>query len=74
MTDVFIAEVRRSLRAALFQKLRPYGLSQDDVTQLVAAATTSAMAVADFPPWLTPPPWPPRWPRRSAPSRRTTPP
>lgn len=49
MTDVFIAEVRRSLRQSLFQKLKPYGLSQDDVTALVASATSKAMAVADIP-------------------------
>ena len=49
MTDVFIAEVRRSLRASLFQTLQPYGLSQDDVTRLVASATAKAMSLADIP-------------------------
>lgn len=49
MTDVFIAEVRRSLRQSLFQKLKGYGLSQDDVTALVASATSKAMALADIP-------------------------
>lgn len=49
MTDVFIAEVRRALRQSLFQKLKGYGLSQDDVTAVVASATSKAMAVADIP-------------------------
>jgi hypothetical protein len=49
MTDVFIAEVRRSLRASLFTRLRPYGLSQDDVTRLVASATDNAMKAAAIP-------------------------
>ncbi len=49
MTDVFIAEVRRSLRASLFTRLRPYGLSQDEVTRLVASATDNAMKVAAIP-------------------------
>ncbi len=49
MTDVFIAEVRRSLRASLFTRLRPFGLSQDEVTRLVASATDSAMKVAAIP-------------------------
>ena len=49
MTDVFIAEVRRSLRASLFTRLRPYGLSQEDVTRLVASATDSAMKAAAIP-------------------------
>ncbi|WP_312599162.1 hypothetical protein [Brevundimonas sp.] len=49
MTDVFIAEVRRSLRASLFTRLRPYGLSQDEVTRLVASATDNAMKTAAIP-------------------------
>ena len=39
MTDVFIAEVRRTLRASRFPRLSPFGLSQDEVTRRVAAAT-----------------------------------
>lgn len=48
MTDVFIGEVRRSLRRSLFQKLKPYGLSQDDVTKLVATAVTRAIALSNI--------------------------
>lgn len=47
MTDAFIAEVRRSLRASLFKQLRPYGLGQDEITRLVASATTRAIALAN---------------------------
>ena len=49
MTDVFIAEVRRTLRATLFTRLSPFGLSQDEVTRLVATATDSAMKAAAIP-------------------------
>ena len=41
MTDTaaFVGAVNRSLRRSLFQKLAPLGLSQDQVTRLVADAT-----------------------------------
>lgn len=48
MTDVFVGEVRRSLRRSLFQKLKPYGLGQDEVNKLVAGAVTRAIALANI--------------------------
>lgn len=49
MTDTaaFVGAVNRSLRRSLFQKLAPLGLSQDQVTRLVADATSRAIVLAN---------------------------
>nr|WP_313430136.1 hypothetical protein [Brevundimonas diminuta] len=44
--DAFIEQVRTSLRRSLFQRLRPLGLSQDEVNRLVSHATSRAMILS----------------------------
>lgn len=44
--DAFIEQVRTSLRRSLFQRLRPLGLTQDEINRLVSQATTRAMALS----------------------------
>lgn len=46
-TDAFLASVRSSLRRSLFQRLKPLGLSQDEVNRLVTQATSRAMALSN---------------------------
>lgn len=44
--EVFLAAVRSSLRRSLFQRLKPLGLSSDEVNRLVTVATSRAMALS----------------------------
>ncbi len=44
--DAFIEQVRTSLRRSLFQRLRPLGLSQDEINRLVTQATTRSIALS----------------------------
>ena len=46
MTDVFVADVTRSIRRSLFNRLRTLAVSQDQLTQIVSGATRSAVARA----------------------------
>ena len=43
--ETFIAAVSLNLRQALFRQLKDKGLSQDQITQLVASATRKAVEV-----------------------------
>ena len=46
--DAFLSSVRSSLRRSLFQRLKPLGLSQDEVNRLVTQATSRAMALSNL--------------------------
>ncbi|WP_312145203.1 hypothetical protein [Brevundimonas sp.] len=43
--DAFIASVRSSLRRSLFQRLKPLGLSQDEVNRMVTMAVSRAIVL-----------------------------
>lgn len=44
--ETFVASVRTSLRRSLFQRLKPLGLSQDEVNRLVSQATSRAVELS----------------------------
>lgn len=44
--EAFIEQVRTSLRRSLFQRLRPLGLSHDEINRLVTQATSRAIILA----------------------------
>ena len=45
--DAYLASVRSSLRRSLFQRLKPLGLSQDEVNRLVTVATGRVMDLSN---------------------------
>lgn len=43
--EAFVASVRSSLRRSLFQRLKPLGLSQDEVNRMVTMAVSRAIVL-----------------------------
>lgn len=53
MTDAFVADVTRSIRRTLFHRLKGYGFSQDELTNIVSGATRAAVERAQVAPLVT---------------------
>lgn len=50
MTDAFVAEVTQSIRRTLFHRLKGWGFSQDELTNIVSGATREAVRRAQVAP------------------------